>query len=775
MADLERSTLHATEPLTLLTPAGTAVSAASEHIPPGTYIGPYRILGPLGEGGMGRVFEAEQLEPIRRRVALKLMQSQLQGGLAEAYFEVERQALASMEHPAIAKVYDAGRTADGFPYFAMERVDGRPLDQWCRAHGPSLETRLRLAIALARGIHHAHQRGIVHRDIKPRNVLVTEIDGEPQPRIIDFGIALGLAGANATSEATGSAAGTVHYMSPEQARGELAAIDIRSDVYSLGMVLLCMLLPEARLARLGDRVPDPATLQAWLASPEAAGQAAPVLRAIPSELRHLLRRALAPEREARYASAEDLALEIERFLRHEPLAAVPASRRYRAGRFLRRHRLGLTAAAAVVLALSVGLLLALLAMQRAQHQAERSLALAEFMGEVLSGADPDRARDLDRALLELILEQAAERAASQLARHPDARAEIQGVIASTYASLGEYARARRHAQEAHRMSLETLGPGHRQTLRQARILADVLGNDGNPQDAEVIARQALDRLHGGMRRDPELFAQLALSLGWAQREQARFDAALENFRAARLALAEVRRGDDPDPHSARYYEAIALTDLGRFQEAEAQLEGLIEARTRVDGPDHPRTLRVKNSLAVFLLQQGRYAEAAEVLLEAVPAHERAFGAEHFLTLSAMANLAGALRQSGQLEASGPYYRRAFEGLSNRLGERHPRAIIARHNLGNYLREAGEPDAALAHQETALAFADEVLGREHAVTSEIIGALGRLALDRGDLDTAARLLDEALEIKRRVHGERHRTIDRLLELRQELEDARSATP
>ncbi|MGA9422075.1 MAG: serine/threonine-protein kinase, partial [Rhodanobacteraceae bacterium] len=349
-----------------------SVASGGSALEPDTQFGPYVIRRLLGEGGMGRVYLAQQLRPVRREVALKLIREQVASPLARAYFDVERQALAQMQHPSIAKVFDAGTTHDGHPYLAMEVVEGRPVTHFCRDDKLSRNQRLTLFARVCNGVQHAHQKGIIHRDLKPANVLVHDIDGEPTPKIIDFGIAIGGAagGTSATVDRSVSErAGTAIYMSPEQSGSQHRDLDTRSDVYSLG-VMLYEVLTDADAARLTSiahrsaRAPHQTLLAAIDSDaqddiePLAQATLLKAARRLPRELRAILRKALAADRNDRYDSAAALADDLERFRERRPVKALPHSRVYVARTFVARHRLGITTAALAAGALLAGTALA---------------------------------------------------------------------------------------------------------------------------------------------------------------------------------------------------------------------------------------------------------------------------------------------------------------------------------------------------------------------------------------------------------------------------------
>jgi tetratricopeptide (TPR) repeat protein len=726
--------------------------AVGEGFRAGQRIGPYRLVELLGEGGMGQVFLAEQQQPIRRRVALKLMRHQLAGSLAEAYFEIERQALARMEHPAIAKVFDAGRTAQGFPYFAMEFVEGRALDHWCESDQPPSLACLQLFVTLAYGVQHAHQRGIVHRDLKPSNVLVTTVDGRPQPKLIDFGIAIGLDQVpGATPQGSYERAGSGPYMSPEQFEADSGGIDIRTDIYSLGVVLLGVLLPTPGLRTLGQPTPARAQLHQRIVDSLQRGHQDPVLDAVPRELRHVVARAIDPQRERRYDSATALAEDVQRYLDGDAVEAVPPTTGYRLSKFVRRQRRPLAVALAVAVTLVAGLAVALWGLVRAEREATRAQATSEFLATVLSGVDPDQARELDKTLLRIVLDDAARRAGEELADQPEALAQIEGVIADSYTGLGEYDLALAHATRAHQLSLAALGPDHPETLASARGLGRTQVDVGMLREAEPLLRDTLDRLTRELGADALITLKTRQTLGWMLREAGRYDEAEAELSRAVAGLRATRGDDDPDTIETRFTRAIVLSDLERFDEAIAEFRALVALRTRLLGADHPRTLTLRNSLAVSYLQARRYPEGELELRDMLPAFERVYGPDATDTLMVVGNLGGALRQQGKVEASGPFYQRAADALRERFGPSHPRALQSRHNYGNYLFDAGRHQDAYDTQAEVIRLSREPFGDQHPVIAEALEWQGRAAAALGDPAEARRLLDAALAMKLDLYG------------------------
>ena len=758
---------------TALDDEAPSAGPAEDVLAPGGRLGPYRIERLVGEGGMGQVLRAEQLEPVRRPVALKLIRRQLLGGLAEAYFEVERQALAEMDHPAIAKVYDAGRTPEGYPWFAMEWIDGATLDAWCEQQDPPLDTRLRVFAALARGVHHAHQRGMIHRDLKPSNVLVTTVDGVPQPKIIDFGVAISIGrGDHAHPAPSYDRAGTGPYMSPEQTGNDRRGIDTRSDVYSLGVILLWLLLPPGAFNRLAADRSTRAELHDWLLASLRGGEREPVLARIPAELRWIVAHATEPDRDARYPSAQALSEDLERYRSGHAVTAVPQTRSYRIRKFARRHRGAIAASVAIALALVAGLFAALWGLERAEREALKARKVADVLADVLGGVDPDRARDLDKTLLRLVLDEAAGKARSELASQPDVLLEVEDVIGQSYSGLADFERALAFAKSAYERAQANGAPAA-QLATVGRHYVDALVDTGDAERGASEGQRVVEAARTALGPDAVETRIAEVGLGWALRERGQFKDAEAITATAAASLARQLGDEDERASNARYYHAIVLIDLGRFDEGQRELDALIAMFTRTHGAANPKTLRVRNSLAVLFLEAKRYVDAERVLKAALPDYEKTYGADHSATLGLIGNLGGALRQGGKLDESGPYYERAANGFSAKLGDEHPRAIMTRHNYGNYQLDAGDAEASLETQKTVYARAVQTFGNEHPVVAEILEGWGKAATALGHWDEAQARLDESLAMKTRIYGADHHALDATKEAIAALARARDA--
>ncbi|HXI20881.1 MAG TPA: serine/threonine-protein kinase, partial [Gemmatimonadales bacterium] len=658
--------------------------------PDGTVIGPYRLLGQLGEGGMGIVYAAEQEAPVRRKVALKVLRPHLADSDLVTRFAAERQALAIMDHSGIARVYDAGTTADGRPYFAMELVSGRPLTEYADQHHLTLEARIRLFVRCCGAVHHAHQKGIIHRDLKPSNILVAEDQGRPYSKIIDFGIAKAV-GLRLTEDTLltrfGQAIGTPAYMSPEQADGTNFDIDTRTDVYSLGAILYELLvgcLPldprelgySAFLASLQSREtesPTPGNRFNTLARNRQA-EAARLRGTDPGRLRqHLsgdlgwvVMKALEKERSRRYDSAKALADDLEHYLAHEPVAARPPSTSYRIGKFIRRYRFGVAAAGLVLLTLIAGGVAAGIGFVRASREARTAREVSNFLTSIFYQSDPAVSRGAE-VPVRVVLDSAATQIETRLSGQPLVQGRLMLAIGATYRSLN-------------------------------------------------VLDKALPLLEGGLRR-------------------------LEQGGAGALQVAEAQR---------EY--GYALIFVARWDSAEALLRQSWETRRRLLGDGDQATAQVLNDLVFAFLRSGEHvAEGDSLLRLALPAQRRILGPENESVALTMYHLSWALRSEGRLIASDSALTETLALRRRLYGGDHPQIAYTLLLLAQVQTDLGRLDSALAHGREVLAMNRRLYHGNHTETAYALETVARIMLRLGQPDSATPYAEAADTMLRQVVG------------------------
>ncbi len=695
------------EAATLATLRATAPSLA------GRTIGPFRIVRALGEGGMGVVYLAEQEHPIRRQVAFKVIKLGLDSQEITARFQAERQSLALMNHPGIARVLDAGATEEGWPYFVMEYVDGPTLTRFCDEQALDGRARLALFVKVCEAVQHAHQKGVIHRDLKPSNILVAMVDGRPQPKVIDFGVAkaTGQRAAEHTAYTRlGFIVGTPGYMSPEQAdRGDLD-LDTTTDIYSLGVVLYELLVgappfdPDA-LRRAGysemqrlireyePTVPSKRLREHGEAATDVArrrGADLPTLvRQLKGDLDWITLKAMDKDRSRRYASASELAADIARHLAKEPVLARPPSAGYRLGKLLQRHRAEAIAAAAMVLALvglAIGSTVALVKVRRANEQSQREAAKAkavsDFLENTLSAADP--LKQGRHVTVAEVLQKAAGSISGDFKDQPEVEAAVRHTVARTSQAIGLNAQAVEQARQALALRERTLGLDHPDTLATLFALAENEGILGRYAEAEALHRRAwAGRQHalGSEHRDT-LASQSALAASLVNLDR-RAEAELLERQVVEVS-SRVRGADHEDTLRAQTSLANLLEARGQVAEAEALLMDTLIRKRRTIGPEHPSTLDTMSTLGLLLQNAARHAESEPYTREVYQTRLRLLGPEHFDTLGAKGHLALLVRRQGRLDEAEVLTREVVDTELRVLGDRHESTLNNMNNLGMIL-------------------------------------------------------------------------------------------
>ncbi len=743
---------HDDEPGFLEAPATEirAVRDSSVGEAPGAQIGPYKILEQIGEGGFGVVFMAEQRQPVRRRVALKIVKPGMDTRQVVARFESERQSLALMSHPNIAQIIDGGETASGRPYFVMELVRGVPITEFCDQNRSPAEERLKLFVSVCHAIQHAHHKGIIHRDIKPSNVMVTLDDGIPVVKVIDFGVAKAIA--QRLTEKTlftgyGQMIGTPAYMSPEQASMRLLDVDTRSDIYSLGVLLYELLtgttpIETSRLREAGyaeiqrliteAETPRPSTRLLALgdSATVVAGNRATDLkhlrRMLAGDLDWIVMKALEKDRNRRYASPGSFADDVERYLRGEAILARPPSTAYRIAKLAARHRVAVAAAVAVAVSLLCGTALATWQAVRAREaerqallarddaaeqlrQAKRSEARANavlkfFQGKVLSAARPKgQEGGLSRdATVREALDRAEPEIAAAFAGEPLVEASIRNTLGVSYWYLGEQEKALGQQQRAVALRSQELGSGHPETVGAMNDLAIVLDRMGKFAEEQKILEEVVAVKRRTLGPEDPVTLRSVNNLATVMAMQGLLEDAV---RLAKETLEIQRRVEGPESITtlrSAYNLAIMRRHLGRWAEARPLFDESLQTLRRVFGPDHQDTLRVVNGLGELLLDQRRPAEARALFEEALKGQRSVLGPTSDETVQTMINLADTARLQNRLDEARKLAEEA-DALDRRtLGPEHPQTLFGLAILASIARDQGRLDAARQGYEKALA-------------------------------------------------------------------------
>jgi serine/threonine protein kinase/tetratricopeptide (TPR) repeat protein len=739
-------------------------------------VGPYRVIQLLAQGGMGLVYVAEQSEPVRRRVALKVIKAGMDTREVVARFAAERQALAVMDHPNIAKVLDGGVTDDGRPYFVMELVKGVPITEYCDTNRLSTRERLTLFIDVCNAVQHAHQKSVIHRDLKPSNVLVMLQDGKPVPKVIDFGIAKALS--QQLTERTlvtqiGQTVGTPAYMSPEQADASALDVDTRTDIYSLGVMLYELLVGRlpldpaemglpAFMMRLAAHEPHPTTPSGRLATlGNAAGSAAShrrtdvkaLRRELKGDLDWIVMKALDADRSRRYDTASGLAADIERYLHSEPVAARPPSTVYRMSRFTRRHRTAVVASALVVLALMLGLSAAAVGLVRARRaealarrEAETAHQVSSFLTGLFKVSDPGEARGNSVTARE-ILDRGADQIHTGLVGQPLVQAQMLGTIGTVYRELGLYAQAQPLLEEALATRRRLLAPDDSLVQASTLELARLTQQQGRFAVAESLYHQTLlSREHFRGPDDAGLVPVLA-GIGGMYVTRGRYAEA-----GSLLTRAVALRSATGAPDDAEFVvllRNLASADLadGHYAEAEPVFRRALAMAERVLGADSPEVGRTLSNLGIVYYELKRYDDAEQYYLRAEANLTKTLGPDHRNIASLDINIGEVAWRRGQYADARTRLDRALVILRKNVSPGDPSIGTAEYDLGNVLRDQGQLKEAEPHYQRALQIREAAFGVNAPDVAEVLENYAKLLRETGrarqadQMDARARAIRE----------------------------------
>jgi serine/threonine protein kinase/tetratricopeptide (TPR) repeat protein len=768
----------------------------------GGYIGPYRLKDQIGEGGMGTVYLADQSHPVRRQVALKVVKPGMDSRRVVARFEAERQALALMDHPNIARVLDAGATDLGRPYFVMEYVPGVPITRYCDEARLTVEERLRLFIPVCEAIQHAHQKGIIHRDVKPTNVIVTLYDGKPVPKVIDFGIAKAVEQELADPSLGtqfGQVVGTLEYMAPEQAEPSSKGVDTRADVYSLGVLLYELLVGStphssdrleqrtyAELVRVITEL-DPPTPSTRLGdSGERTASISAVRRTEPKKLAKLVRgeldwivmRCLEKDRDRRYASANEIAADLLRHLNDEPVHAGPPSAVYRLREFARRNRGPMIAASLVLLSLVAGVVGTTWGMveakaagkreseradgeKKANEQSKKRLAQIEKGNEILAAIFRDlniteirQGTDPLEAVLAKRLVKAGEQLEGEAVGDPLAVASLQNDLGVSLFSLGFQNDAIAPLEKAVSARKLGLGPDHPDTLASTSRLAEVLSHLGQDVRAIRLAEETLKRQTAILGPDhPDRLATmntLAQVFHWNNQAERALP-----LREEVLKLKKSKFGrDHPNTLLSMFRLATDLQRLRHYDQAYQLLEETLKLQKATVGPDHPNTLESMNELAFVLQATGQLDRAIPLYEETLKLKKARLGFDHPDTVITQYCLAGALLDAGESDRALPITEEATKLSTAKRGALHPFTFHCVHRLAENLCDVGRVDEGLQLHQESLARLRTKYGPEHGLTLGFASTFGARLRKAGRLDRSIKLIEELIPLWETSFGRRH---------------------
>jgi len=725
-----------TPPTCTINEARAKVTAGEK---PGDQIDRYKLLQPIGEGGCGVVFMAEQEKPVRRRVALKIIKPGMDTKSVIARFEAERQALALMDHPNIAKIFDAGTTESGRPYFVMELVRGTKITEYCDQHALRTQERLKLFVQVCQAAQHAHQKGIIHRDIKPSNILVTRTEqGDPLPVVIDFGIAKATTNQQLTDKTLFTAfemlIGTPAYMSPEQAALTSVDVDTRTDVYSLGVLLYELLtgstpfdagellksgLDEIRRVIREQEPIRPSTRLSKLAEADLTtvaqcrdSDAPALIRTVHGDLDWIVMKALEKDRTRRYPTAHGLSLDVLRFLANEAVSARPPSKIYRLRKAAQRNKLWFAAAGVSALFLIVSLIAVSLALsterqarQKAVRASLKSQQVISFLEDMLSGAGPRAAQGQDSTMLRGIFDQTAARIGTDLTNQPAIQAEMLDLIGRLYDQIANSSKAEQLERAALALRQQTFGPDSLEVAASLNDLGLVLMTQHKLPEAEKDHAQA-------------------------------------------LAIRRRLLGDENSDTATSLNDLAAVyRDQGKLTQAEAMAKQALRTRRKLLGDDHLDVADSLRNLSIIYGSQGKWAEAKETAEQVLAIRRKRIGPEHPFIPSALEDVAWAASGLGQYAEAQRLDAEALVVREHVFGDAHPDVARNLNALGQLLGHQGQLATADAVLKATLSIQRKIVGENDQATLETLWALGQVLDSEGKLAEAESIWRDAVAVWR----------------------------
>jgi len=728
--------------------------------PPDSFVG-YQLVREIHRGGQGVVYQAVQ-QSTKRKVALKVMkEGPFAGPSDKARFDREVQVLGQLNHPSIVAIHDTG-VAAGCHYFVMDYISGQPLDVYIASSEWSVEETLRLFVRICEAVNAAHLHGVIHRDLKPSNI---RVDAAGQPHILDFGLAKVASGDPAASAMTmtGQFVGSLPWASPEQAEGSPGKIDLRTDVYSLGVILYQMLTSKfpydvtGNMHQILDRI--------MLAQPLRPSA---IRRQINDEVETLVLKCLSKERERRYQTAGELARDIQHYLDGEPIEAKRDSVGYVLRKQLRRYKVPTAIAAAFVLVVTVGLVASLTFWQREIHQREladasaqrahqeaaKAEAVSRFLQDMLASVRPSKALGREMTVREVVDESAKKIEEDSLDQQPEVDAALRTTIGLTYQALGLYEAAKPHLEAALEIRRQLFGEEHAETLLSMRLLATLYWEQGRYNQAQSLFVPTLELSRRVLGPEHADTLGTMNNLALVYQSQGRYDLA-EPLLVRTLELNRRVLGEEhTDTLTTMGNLASLYSDQGRYDQAESLYREALAMKRRLLGSQHPNLALSLNNLALLLQNKGDYAEAELLFREALDIYRQVHAQAHPSVAASLNNLAGLLLARGDYAGAEPLYSEALDIYLQVHGDEHPDVAANLNNLARVRHAQGDYAGAEPLCRRALAMRRKLLGEEHPDLAESLSSLAEVLRAKGDYAEAEPLLRSALAMNRQLHGDRH---------------------